>query len=163
MGFVVTTDPEECLRDFCKSYKIKTRKNIETAVCFDLKGNGDLFYLDDKPSCKDDSEGPKILLEASLNEAVYLARLIKKTENCNAVRLAWPSGTGVILENKSLIASIPSDGYREMSRIIARDKILSLDCTEEDADKLTEEEADKLLEEEGWAYDNAVDVRNWLQ
>lgn len=157
MGFIITTTPKESIRTFCKTYSIKKRKEIQISLFFDLKGSGDLIFLDDKPNSFETNSiyDPKILLNASLNEVVHIARLMKATNGCNAVRFAWPEGSGVIIEDKTLITSIPIAGYLEMSRLVARDEFLS--------DGYTEEEADKLVEEEGRAYDNEVDMRDWLQ
>lgn len=157
MGFVITTTPKESIRIFCKAYGIKKRKDIQISSFFDLKGSGDLKFLDDKPNSFESNSifNPIILLNASLNEVVYIARLMKDTIGCNAVRFAWPEGSGVIIEDKTLITSIPIAGYLEMSRIVARDEFLSVGYTEE--------EADKLVEEEGRAYDCKVDMRDWLQ
>jgi hypothetical protein len=95
-------------------------------------------------------------MDGSLEEVVYLARLIKATKACTSVRFAWPEGSGVILNDQTLITTIPSDGYAEMSRVAARDEIMKdEECSEEDADE--------LLEERGGAYDSEVEYRDWLQ
>jgi hypothetical protein len=154
MGFVVKSEPKESTRVFCKSSKISNRKQIQIAKFFDFKGAGEFSLLDDKASPGDERD-PMILLDGSLEEVVYLARLIKETPGCNAVRFAWPGGSGVVIANGTFITTIPSDGYLEMSRVAARDELVS--------DEYTPEEADELLEEEGGAYDNEVDMRDWLQ
>jgi len=154
MGFVVTSEPKESTRVFCKSSKIRNRKQIQIAKFFDFKGAGEFSLLDDKASPVDERD-PMILLDGSLEEVVYLARLIKETPGCNAVRFAWPGGSGVVIAKGTFITTIPSDGYLEMSRVAARDELVSDECTPE--------EADALLEEEGGAYDNEVDMRDWLQ
>jgi len=154
MGFVVISEPNESIRVFCRSSGIGKRKKIHMAGFFDLKGSGEFYFYDDKYVLSDE-ESPKILLDGSLEEVIYLARLIKDTAGCNAVRFAWPEGSGVVTGNGTFITSIPSDGYSEMSRVAARDELVNDECTKD--------EADELLEEEGTAYDNAVDMRDWLQ
>jgi hypothetical protein len=150
MGFVVSTTPKEGLKSFCKAFGIKNRRNIQISAFFDLKGTGEFHLLDNKLT------DPVILMDGSLEEVVYLARLIKKTKVCQVVRFAWPEGSGVILNDKILITSIPSDGYSEMSRTAARDEIMKDEIC-------SEEEADDLLNDRGGAYDNEVEYRDLLQ
>lgn len=154
MGFVVTSEPNDSIRVFCKTSGIGKRKKIHMAGFFDLKGSGEFYFYDDKYFLSDE-ESPKILLDGSLEEVIYLARLIKDTKGCNAVKFAWPEGSGVVIDNETFITSIPSDGYSEMSRVAARDELVNDDCTQN--------EADELLEKEGNVYDNEVDIRDWLQ
>jgi hypothetical protein len=150
MGFVVTSEPKENTKVFCKSFGIRNRKHIQMAGIFDFKGAGEFHLLDDKIF-----ERPMILLDGSLEDVIYLARLIKATKGCSAVRFAWPEGSGAVLGNGTFITTIPSEGYSEMSRVAARDELVNGECTEE--------EADTILEEGGGAYDNEVEMRDWLQ
>jgi hypothetical protein len=48
MGFVVTSEPKESTKVFCKSSGISNRKQIRMAAFFDLKGAGEFHLLDDK-------------------------------------------------------------------------------------------------------------------
>ena len=156
MGFVVTTEPEECARVFCKSFGISKRRQIQMAGLFDFKGAGEFQLLDDKPIyTQTHRKNFKILLDGSLDEAIYLARLIKETTECEVVRFAWPEGSGVVIGNGTFITSIPSDGYHEMSRVAARDELVNGECTQE--------EADTILKEEGSGYEYVVEMRDWLQ
>jgi hypothetical protein len=125
-----------------------------SAGIFDFKGAGEFHLLDEK-IFPNSERIPTILIDGSLEEVIYLARLIKETKGCNAVRFAWPEGSGVVIGNATFITSIPLDGYSEMSRIEARDELVNDECAPE--------EADNLLEEEGGAYDNAVEIRDCLQ
>jgi hypothetical protein len=150
MGFVITSEPKESTKVFCKSSGISNRKQIPMAGLFDFKGAGEFHLLDDGFF-----ESPMILLDGSLEDVIYLARLIKETKGCTAVKFAWPEGSGVVIANGTFITTIPSDGYSEMSRIEARDELVNDECTPE--------EADELLEEEGGAYENEVGMRDWLQ
>ena len=154
MGFVVTSEPKESTRVFCKSSGISKRKQIHMGGFFDFKNASEFQLLDDKIFASED-QIPKILLDGSLEDVIYLARLIKETQGCNAVKFAWPEGSGVVIGNGTFITSIPSDGYSEMSRVAARDELVNDECTQA--------EADTILEEEGGAYDNEVDMRDWLQ
>jgi len=154
MGFVVTSEPKESIRAYCKTSGISNRKLIHMAGFFDFKGAGEFHLLDEK-IFPNPERIPTILIDGSLEEVIYLARLIKETKGCNAVRFAWPKGSGVVIGNATFITSIPLDGYSEMSRIEARDELVNDECTPE--------EADNLLEEEGGAYDNAVEIRDCLQ
>ena len=154
MGFVITSEPKESIRAYCKTSGISNRKLIHMAGFFDFKGAGEFHLLDEK-IFPNPERIPTILIDGSLEEVIYLARLIKETKGCNAVRFAWPKGSGVVIGNATFITSIPLDGYSEMSRIEARDELVNDECTPE--------EADNLLEEEGGAYDNAVEIRDCLQ
>ena len=154
MGFVITSEPKESTRVFCKFSGIGNRKQIQMAGFFDFKGAGEFHLLDDKIFASHE-QIPMILLDGSFEDVIYIARLIKETNGCSAVRFAWPEGSGVVIANGIFITSIPSDGYYEMSRVAARDDLVNDECTQE--------EADAILEEEGGAYDNQVDMRDWLQ
>ena len=144
MGFVVTAGESKAIKSFCKAQKIGHEKTIQLAPHFDLKASGQMYHGDDY-----------ITLDGTLAEAVYVARRISEETGCPVVEFAWPEGAGVVLGKKTLITSIPSDGYYEMSKVDARDEYV--------AEGHTLEEAEALLEENGNAYDNVVDFRDWLQ
>ncbi len=144
MGFVLTSTPAKAVRTFCKARRITARQNIDLATCLDLKASGSLFHYDDT-----------ISLEADLAEVVYVARRLQADTGCESVAFAWPEGAGVFVGGRTLITTLPSEGYGRMSWVEARDALVE--------DGLTQEEAEAQIEEDGSGYDGEVDHRDWLQ
>ncbi|MFD0669158.1 hypothetical protein ACT80S_15665 [Ramlibacter sp. MAHUQ-53] len=144
MGVVLTTVPPAAAASFCRMHAIPAHTSVPLALGFDLKTTGHLRH-----------SGTTVVLSAPLTTVVHIARLVRQTTGCKAVEFAWPEGAGVVVGERTLVTTLPPEGYHAMSRRAACQSLLD--------EGLSQEDAEALLDDEGGAYDHAPEFRDALQ